>query len=121
MDYVSRLDNYDAPDIANIAIASELYEEAFVIFKKYKVNVSAVQVLIENIGSLDRAKEFAERCNEPEVWSRLGKAQLEAGLIKEAIGEVQFDFPTILLICLSSRFLSSSRRSEQLLQAHRGS
>lgn len=44
MEYISRLDNYDAPDIANIAISSELYEEAFAIFKKFDVNTSAVQV-----------------------------------------------------------------------------
>ena len=48
MEYIDRLDNYDAPDIANIAIQSELYEEAFAIFKKFEVNSSAVQVLIEN-------------------------------------------------------------------------
>merc|ERR1712241_1564634 len=29
MEYINRLDNYDAPDIANIAIGSQLYEEAF--------------------------------------------------------------------------------------------
>ena len=45
MEYINRLDNYDAPDIANIAIGSELYEEAFAIFKKFEVNSSAVQVL----------------------------------------------------------------------------
>ena len=49
MEYIDRLDNYDAPDIANIAIQSELYEEAFAIFKKFEVNSSAVQVLIENV------------------------------------------------------------------------
>ena len=46
MEYINRLDNYDAPDIANIAISSELYEEAFAIFKKFDVNTSAIQVLI---------------------------------------------------------------------------
>ena len=45
MEYINRLDNYDAPDIANIAISSELYEEAFAIFKKFDVNTSAIQVL----------------------------------------------------------------------------
>ncbi len=45
MEYITRLDNYDAPDIANIAISSELYEEAFAIFKKFEVNTSAIQVL----------------------------------------------------------------------------
>lgn len=44
MEYINRLDNYDAPDIANIAIGSELYEEAFAIFKKFDVNASAIQV-----------------------------------------------------------------------------
>lgn len=46
MEYINRLDNYDAPDIANIAINNELYEEAFAIFKKFDVNTSAIQVKI---------------------------------------------------------------------------
>ncbi|XP_054546712.1 clathrin heavy chain 2 isoform X2 [Talpa occidentalis] len=85
MDYISRLDNYDAPDIASIAISSALYEEAFAIFHKFDMNVSAIQVLIEHIGNLDRAFEFSERCNEPAVWSRLARAQLQEDLVKEAI------------------------------------
>ena len=80
MEYINQLDNCDAPDIANIAIGSELYEEAFAIFKKFEVNSSAVQVLIENVANLDRAYEFAERCNEPAVWSQLGKAQLQQAI-----------------------------------------
>ena len=44
MEYINRLDNYDAPDIANIAIGSELYEEAFAIFRKFDVNTSAIEV-----------------------------------------------------------------------------
>ncbi|KAG5897796.1 hypothetical protein JTB14_011798 [Gonioctena quinquepunctata] len=85
MDYINRLDNYDAPDIANIAINNHLYEEAFAIFRKFDVNTSAIQVLIEQVKNLDRAYEFAERCNEPAVWSQLAKAQLNQGLVKEAI------------------------------------
>jgi len=85
MEYINRLDNYDAPDIANIAINNQLYEEAFAIFKKFDVNTSAIQVLIDNVNNLDRAYEFAERCNEPAVWSQLAKAQLQQGLVKEAI------------------------------------
>ena len=46
MEYITRLDNYDAPDIANIAIGSELYEEAFAIFRKFDVNTSAIQVML---------------------------------------------------------------------------
>ena len=44
-----------------------------------------LQVLIDNISNLDRAYEFAEKCNEPAVWSQLGQAQLNQGLVKEAI------------------------------------
>ena len=42
-------------------------------------------MLIENVKNLDRAYEFAERCNEPGVWSQLARAQLNAGMVKEAI------------------------------------
>ena len=35
--------------------------------------------------NLDRAYEFAERCNEPAVWSLLAKAQLQDRLVKDAI------------------------------------
>lgn len=95
MDYINRLDNYDAPDIAQIAISSELYEEAFAIFKKFEVNTSAVQVLIDNVKNLDRAYEFAERCNESGVWSLLATAQLRNGLVKEAIDSfIKADDPT---------------------------
>lgn len=85
MDYVNRLDNYDAPDIANIAVGSGLFEEAFTIFKKFEHHVSAIQVLIDHIGNIERAREFAERVNQPEVYSKLGKAQLDRELVKEAI------------------------------------
>merc|ERR1739846_186755 len=98
MEYIDRLDNYDAPDIANIAIQSELYEEAFAIFKKFEVNSSAVQVLIENVSNLDRAYEFAERCNEPAVWTQLGKAQLQQAMVKEAIDSyIKADDPSAYL------------------------
>ena len=49
MEYINRLDNYDAPDIANIAITNELYEEAFAIFKKFEVNTSAIQVITSSV------------------------------------------------------------------------
>ncbi|KAF9572101.1 hypothetical protein EC968_010354 [Mortierella alpina] len=83
--YINRLDNFDAPDIADHAIRNGLYEEAFVIFQKHGVHASAINVLIEHIGSIDRAYEYAEKTDTPEVWSRLGKAQLDGMRIKESI------------------------------------
>jgi clathrin heavy chain len=86
MDYVTKLDNYDAPDIANIAVGSELYEEAFTIYKKYDQHVNAVVVLISNLDNLHRAEEYAERVEMPEVFSKVAKAQLDKSFVKEAIG-----------------------------------
>lgn len=95
MEYIQKLDNYDAPDIANIAIANQLYEEAFAIFRKFEVNTSAIQVLIENVTNLDRAYEFAERVNEPPVWASLAKAQLQQNMVKEAVDSfIKADDPT---------------------------
>lgn len=85
MDYVNRLDQFDAPDIANLAVSEGLFEEAFVTFRKFKHHVPAIQVLLEHVQSIERAFEFAERINEPEVYSKLGKAQLDRGMVKEAI------------------------------------
>ena len=42
-------------------------------------------MLIDHVRNLDRAYEFAERCNEAAVWSLLAKAQLQAGLVKDSI------------------------------------
>ncbi|KAH9407511.1 hypothetical protein TYRP_012332 [Tyrophagus putrescentiae] len=78
MEYINRLNNYDAPNIANTAITSELYEEAFAIFKKFKDNVSAILVLIEHIKNLDRAYEFAEQCNQRAVWALLVKKAIDS-------------------------------------------
>ena len=98
MEYIDRLDNYDAPDIANIAMGSQLYEEAFAIFKRFEVYSSAVQVLIENVSNLDRAYEFAQQCNEPAVWSQLGMAQLQQNMVKEAIDSyIKADDPSAYL------------------------
>lgn len=51
MDYINRLDNYDGPEIAKIALGEKynLYEEAFVIYKKNNNHVEAIEVLLNNI------------------------------------------------------------------------
>ena len=43
------------------------------------------QVLIDHVDNLDRAYEFAEKCNESAVWSLLARAQLSHQMVKEAI------------------------------------
>jgi clathrin heavy chain len=85
MDYVTRLEQYDAVDIAQIAIGAGLFEEAFTVYKKFKHNDAAIQVLIEHIKDLERASEFAGRIDEPAVYSKLARAQLDNDLVKEAI------------------------------------
>uniref|UniRef100_A0A803NBW5 Clathrin heavy chain n=1 Tax=Chenopodium quinoa TaxID=63459 RepID=A0A803NBW5_CHEQI len=62
MDYVNRLDNFDGPAVGE-----------------------AVNVLLDNIESIDRAVEFAFRVEEDAVWSQVAKAQLRAGLVSDAI------------------------------------
>lgn len=54
MDYINRFENYDVPDIPNITISNQLYEEIFSIYKKFQVNASAIQILIDHIKNLDR-------------------------------------------------------------------
>jgi clathrin heavy chain len=85
MEYINRLDNYDANEIANISIENSMFEEAFTIYKKFNMNTDAIKVLLEHIKNIDRAYEFAERCNDATVWSLLAGAQLRGDLVKEAI------------------------------------
>ncbi|KAJ1507724.1 hypothetical protein HMI54_001426 [Coelomomyces lativittatus] len=85
MDYIDKLNNYDAPQIAEIALTGELFEEAFSIYKKYKIWDKAMTVLVDHIRNLDRAEEFAERVDQQDVWSVLAKAQLNEVRVKEAI------------------------------------
>ncbi|KAF1892552.1 hypothetical protein Lal_00011019 [Lupinus albus] len=85
MDYVNRLDNFDGPAVGDMAVEAQLYEEAFAIFKKFNLNVQAVNVLLDNIHSIDRAVEFAFRVEEDAVWSQVAKAQLREGLVSDAI------------------------------------
>ncbi|OQS04982.1 clathrin heavy chain [Thraustotheca clavata] len=87
MDYVNRLDNFDGPEIARIAVGEQyqLYEEAFVIYKKTKFNSEAIGVLLDYINDMTRAYEFADRCNEPDVWSKLAKSQLSSNNLHDAL------------------------------------
>lgn len=88
MDYLSRLTNYDGPEIARLAASEEykLYEEALFIYKKEKMGPEAIGVLLNELEDLDRATEFAGIWDAPEVWSLLGRAQMgKEGMVREAI------------------------------------
>ncbi|KAK6156114.1 hypothetical protein DH2020_010362 [Rehmannia glutinosa] len=75
MDYINRLDNFDGPAVGEVAVEAQLYEEAYAIFKKFNLNVQAVNVLLDNIRDINRAVEFAFRVEEDAVWSQVAKAQ----------------------------------------------
>ncbi|EFJ17279.1 hypothetical protein SELMODRAFT_115182 [Selaginella moellendorffii] len=85
MDYVNRLDNFDGPAVGEIAVGAELYEEAFTVFKKFSLHTQAVNVLLENLQSIGRGVDFANRVEEADVWRQVAKAQLKIGAVAEAI------------------------------------
>merc|ERR1711871_731028 len=89
MDYITRLDNYDGVDVANIAKEHELYPEAFAIFKKFEEHLAAISVLVDHreketpeefTQRLEQAVEYAANVNLPEVWSKLAGAQLDTNV-----------------------------------------
>lgn len=65
--------------------------------------------MIEQVNDLDRAYEFAERCNEPGVWSQLAKAQLQQGLVKESIDSyIKADDPSAYMDVVATATASNS-------------
>lgn len=98
--YIQEIDNFDAKDIALICVSENhmLYEEAFSIYTKFskpeftpeaeeqlEMQVLAIGVLVDFLKELDRAKTYAQQCDEKAVWSKLGKAQLEEKMPADAI------------------------------------
>ena len=53
MKYIIWLDKFDGADIASICVSEGLYEEAFVIYKKFDDKKAAMAVLRENLKVLD--------------------------------------------------------------------
>jgi clathrin heavy chain len=85
MGYISKLEGYDVDAIAKVATEAGLYEEAFTIYSKHNNHAEAMNVLVEHMVSIDRGYTYANKVNEPAVWSRLGKAQLDGLRVKDAI------------------------------------
>ena len=73
--------------------------------------------MIDNVNNLDRAYEFAERCNDPAVWSQLARAQLNQGLVKEAVDSyIKADDPSQYMEVVQV----ASDNSESLGNTHGG-
>jgi clathrin heavy chain len=85
MDYIQRLSEFNAEEIANMCIDQGLFEEAFEIYKKVDNHSAATNVLVDHIVSIDRAQEYAERVELPEVWSKVAKAQLDGLRVTDSI------------------------------------
>lgn len=87
MDYINRLDSYDASEIAKIAASEKyhLYEEAFTIYTKFNMNVEAVDILLNQIDAVDRATEFAQKADDAAVWARVAKAELAQSRVSQAV------------------------------------
>lgn len=52
---------------------------------KNNLPVQAIEVLINNIDDIAKASEYAQKCQNPEVWSKLANAYLDRSFIVEAI------------------------------------
>jgi clathrin heavy chain len=79
LEYVRRLENYNAPLIAEMCAQEkfQLYEESFFIYHKIQQYSKAMHILVEFINDTDRSAEYASKVNVPEVWSKLGWAYLK--------------------------------------------
>eukprot|EP00918_Siedleckia_nematoides_P026592 GHVU01057408.1.p1 GENE.GHVU01057408.1~~GHVU01057408.1.p1 ORF type:complete len:636 (-),score=164.75 GHVU01057408.1:327-2234(-) len=85
MDYINKLEGYEPTSIATIAAQHNLHEPAFAIYKKFNMHSEAADTLLNGIGSIQRATEYAARVNDNAVWSKLGVALLLNGSVNEAI------------------------------------
>lgn len=83
--YIQQLNNYTPEDVAEQCIDQGMFEEAFEIFKKDNNHSAAVNVLTEHVVSIDRAQAYADQVDLPEVWSRVGKSQLDGLRVGDSI------------------------------------
>jgi len=83
--YIQQLDAYSPEDIAQQCIEVGMYEEAFLIFKKDNNHSAATNVLVDHVVSIDRAQEYADQVDLPEVWSKVAKAQLDGLRVTDSV------------------------------------
>ncbi|POY74006.1 hypothetical protein BMF94_2817 [Rhodotorula taiwanensis] len=85
MGYIDKIEGFDVNEIAGLMLEHGLHEEAFTLYRKNGMHLEAMNVLVEYIVSIDRAQQYADKVDQPAVWSRLGKAQLDGLRVKDAI------------------------------------
>ncbi|TKR64767.1 hypothetical protein L596_025252 [Steinernema carpocapsae] len=75
--YIEELNNYDAPEIANVLMEAGCYEEAFKVYVKFEVHDKAMRVLLDKVGDISRGYQYAIECDKPPIWMQMGRAFLE--------------------------------------------
>jgi len=83
--YIQQLEQYSPDDIAEQCVEVGMYEEAFLIYKKANNHLAASNVLVEHVVSIDRAQEYADQVDLPEVWSKVAKAQLDGLRVTDSV------------------------------------
>ncbi|KAK1050353.1 Clathrin heavy chain [Friedmanniomyces endolithicus] len=83
--YIQQLDKYSPEDIAQQCIEVGMYEEAFLIYKKAGQHADATNVLVDHVVSIDRAHEYADQVDLPQVWSKVAKAQLDGLRVTDSV------------------------------------
>ncbi|TID27777.1 clathrin heavy chain [Venturia nashicola] len=83
--YIQQLDHYSIDDIVEQIIGLGMYDEAFELYKKANDHVNAVRVLTDHIVSIDRAQDYADKIDAPEVWSKVAKAQLDGLRVTDSL------------------------------------
>lgn len=85
LNYIEKLDKFDPQEIAPLCVDNQLYEEAFEVYDKFEMRNEAMKVLVEDIMSLDRGEQYAEKYDTSDLWYQLGTAQLNGLRVPEAI------------------------------------
>ncbi|EMD46427.1 clathrin heavy chain, putative [Entamoeba histolytica KU27] len=85
MDYIRKLNDYDPKEIGESCIADNLFEEAFEVYTKFDLQEEAMDVLLQHIKDLTRAKDFADKAKKDILYKKLGEAQLDELKVKDAI------------------------------------
>jgi clathrin heavy chain len=84
-DYVSKLDNIDPVAVAGACTEGGLLEEAIALYEKASENEKVMEVLVKHMKDMSRATSFAAQCDDSAVWSLLARAQLDEGMVSDAI------------------------------------